>query len=112
MKSLIALFAVIALLFAAPAVSFAKGGKAKGEHGKVTAVDATSITISNKKTGESKTYKIDGSTTVTLDGETGKKASDLTIGVKAKITPGTTADVAGTITATSKGKGKKVKTTS
>ena len=112
MKSLTTILVAIAILFAAPAMSFAGKGKSKGgTHGKVTAVDSTSITVTSKKSGESTTFKIDGSTTVTFNGETGKHASDLTVGMKASITPGTTADTAGTITATSKGKGRKAKTT-
>jgi hypothetical protein len=111
MKSIIALLAAIAILFAAPAMSFAGGGKSKRAHGKVTAVDAQSITISRKKSGDSKTFQIDDSTKVTVDGQEGKHASDITVGMKARITPGAKPDTAGSIAATTKGKGKKAKQT-
>ena len=111
MKSIITLLAAIAMLFAVPAMSFAGGGKSKGAHGKVTAVDSQSITISSKKSGESKTFQFDESTKVTVDGQDGKHASDITVGMKASITPGSKADTAGSIEATSKGKGKKTQKT-
>jgi len=107
MKSIIASLAAISILLALPTMSFAGSGKAKGIHGKVAAVDSHSITIKNKKSGDSKTFQVDDSTKVTVDGQDGKHASDITVGMKARITPGSNSDTAGSIDATSKGKGKK-----
>lgn len=113
MKSIITLLAAIAVLCAVPSVTFAGGGKSKkGTHGKVTAVTSMSITLSSKKSGEPKTFKIDSSTAVTIDGHSGKHASDIKVGMKASITTASNPDTAASITATSKGKGKKAKPTS
>jgi len=96
MKALIALLAALAVIFALPTASFAKKDKG-GIHGKITSVDAHSITVSSKK-GGSKTLQIDDTTKVSINGETSKTVSDLKVNEHVVITLGAKADTAGTIT--------------
>jgi hypothetical protein len=105
MKSITTLLLAIAMLFVVPTMTFAKKDKG-GSAGKVTSVDDKSITISSKKSGGSTTFKIDENTKISVDGQDGKKASDITVGMKASVTAGSAADTAASITATA-GKGKK-----
>jgi len=105
MKTLLSSVLALAILIAVPAMAQAKGDK--GPHGKVTAVDTTAntITISSKKTGQSTTFKA-ADAKVTVDGVAGKLA-DITVGMKAKITVGTTPDTASAIDASTHKKGDK-----
>ena len=94
MKAILALLAALAVMCALPTASFAKKDKG-GFRGKITAVDAHSITVSSKKAG-SKTFQIDDSTKVTVDGET-KSAADLKVKEHVVITAGAKPDTAGSI---------------
>ncbi|MDQ2799526.1 MAG: hypothetical protein M3Y13_07790 [Armatimonadota bacterium] len=78
--------ALLALLLAFPALA-AHGNKAPNPnngHGKITALSATSITVTPKKTGISKTYSISSSTKVTVDGAA-STVSALATGQRAHI---------------------------
>lgn len=99
MKALFAILTALAVMFSLPTVSFAKKDKG-GIHGKITAVDAHSITISSKKAG-SKTFQLDDSTKVTVNGEPGKSVSDLKVKMHVAITLGAKPDTAGSITVSS-----------
>jgi hypothetical protein len=87
-------FAVVLLAF--PALA-AKGGKTPNPnngHGKVTAISATSITVTPKK-GEAKTFTITPDTTITLDGQAVMAADDASLMGKhahVKSKDGTTAN--------------------
>jgi hypothetical protein len=101
MKHIVALL-VAAFVFTVPALTVAKekADKAAGFHGKVTKVDDKSITVDNKKASESKTYTVDDSTKVKVDGADAKIA-DVKVGMTATVTTGgDKADVAASITAT------------
>jgi hypothetical protein len=104
MKTLISFFTVAVLVLAMPAISQAAKNKSDGTKGKITAVDDKSITVENKKSSETKTFKIDDKTTISVDGADNKKASDLKAGMRADVTAGDQPDVAKSITATSKKK--------
>lgn len=97
---------VILLLIAIPtfAAKGVKANKANNGHGKVTAVSATSITVT-PKTGEAKTYTVSAATTVTLDGKAAKIA-DVQVGQNAKVT---SADGKAATTITAKARVKKAK---
>lgn len=78
--------ALLALLLAFPALA-AKGSKAPNPnngHGKITSVSATSITVTPKKTGISKTYAISARTKVKVDGAA-STVSALVMGQRAHI---------------------------
>jgi len=109
MKTLISSVIALALMVSIPCMAQAKGNKGdKPYHGKVTAVDATAntITVENKKTSESKTFKA-ADAKVTVDGAPGKLA-DITVGMKAKVTVNpTTPDTATAIDASTHKKGGK-----
>lgn len=97
---------IVALLFAAfvftvPAMSVAKDktDKAAGFRGNVTKVDDKSITVDNKKSSESKTFAVEESTKVKVDGAEAKIA-DVKVGMHASVTAGEKPDVAASITAT------------
>ena len=85
------------------------GGKHKGARGKITAVDSGSITVSNKKSGTTSTYKITRKTKISVDGQPDKSASDITVGMRASIRG--KKDTARSIKVTTKKKGKKGKKT-
>ena len=94
-RQMAALFATAfaVLLLAFPALA-AKGGKTPNPnngHGKITAVSATSITVTPKK-GDAKTFTITPDTKVTLDDKPAT-AADLAVGQHAhvKSKDGTTA---------------------
>lgn len=101
MKTLISSVIALALMVSIPCMAQAKGNKGgdKPFHGKVTAVDATAntITVESKKSAESKTFKA-ADAKITVDGAAGKLA-DITVGMKAKVTVGTTPDTATAIDA-------------
>ena len=86
---------LLALLLVIPAL--AQGGPpppnpgGKGGVGKITAVSASSITVTNRE-GDAKTFAISSSTTITLDGKT-VTADGLTTGNFAEVasTDGTNA---------------------
>ncbi len=106
MKTLISFFTVAVMLLAVPTLGYAKKDKSGSTKGKVTAVDDKSITVENKKAAESKTFKIDDKTTISVDGADGKKASDIKAGMRADVTAGDQPDVAKSITATTAKKKK------
>src|SRR6266568_9321012 len=108
MKKLMSYALAAAVLFAVPGMALAK--KSKGENlvvGKVTAVDTTAntITVTQGKKGEAKTFKA-ADAKVTVDGASGKLA-DITTGMHAKVTVGSSPDTASAIDATAKKAGKK-----
>jgi len=109
MKTLISSLLAVAMLVSIPNMAMA-GGKKKGDKGgdsgKVSAVDTTAntITISKKKSGESTTFKAAGAK-ITVDGVSAK-LSDITVGMHAKVTVGSTPDTATAIDASKGGKGK------
>ena len=104
MKHIVALL-VAAFVFTVPAMTVAqnKTDKAAGFHGKVSKVDDKSITVDNKKSAESKTFTVDESTKVKVDGADAKIA-DVKVGATANVTVGDKPDVAATITVTTKKK--------
>lgn len=106
MKHIVALL-LAAFVFTVPAMSVAKdkADKAAGFHGKVTKVDDKSITVDNKKTSESKTYSVEESTKVKVDGAEAKIA-DVKVGMTATVAAGEKPDVAASITATTPKKKK------
>ena len=76
--------ALVALLLTLPALS-ARADKAHNGRGKVTAITATSITVT-PKTGDAKTFTINDATTITLDGQTVKAADDASLmGLRANV---------------------------
>ena len=91
MKTLISSVLAVAILLIVPDMALAKGNKGeKPFSGKVTAVDApaSTITVTKKKSGEAKTFNA-ASATVTVGGASGKLA-DITVGMKVKVTVGST----------------------
>jgi hypothetical protein len=105
MKTLLSYFTAVAILIAMPAITVSAKDKTGSTKGSVTAVDDHSITVGNKKSGESKTFKIDDKTTISVDGADGKKAADIKTGMKAEVTAGDSDDApAKAIVATSKKK--------
>jgi len=101
---------VTVIALALPSMALAKGKKGDNAGqvaGKVTAVDTTAntITVSQKKKGEDKTFKA-ADAKVTVDGAAAK-LSDITVGMHAKVTVGTTPDVATAIDASAGKKGDK-----
>src|SRR2546422_9987738 len=93
MKKLLSFALAAAFLISAPSLALAKekGEKGKGgmAAGKVTAVDTTAktITVQHGKAGEAKTFKVDDSTKITVDGKEAKLA-DITSDMHAKLTAG------------------------
>ena len=69
--------ALAALLLTLPALT-ARADKAHSGHGKVTAVSATSITVTPKN-GDAKTFTITDATTITLDDQPVKAADDASL---------------------------------
>ena len=90
----------LAIFLAIPGMALAGNKGLKPFEGKVTAVDTTAntITVTKGKT-DVQTYKAAGAT-ITVNGASGK-LSDITIGMKAKVTVGSTPDTATAIAATS-----------
>jgi hypothetical protein len=96
----------------------AEGAKKKGPPafaGVVKSVDATAktVTIENKKTSESKTFKVTDKTKIKID-EAEKTLADLTPGLRVRISQGKDPEVAAAIngsTAPPKGKGPKKEAT-
>ena len=87
--------ALLALLLVFPAL--AKGNKtlkADNGHGKITALSASSITVTPKKNGEAKIFTLTSSTKVKVDG-VASTTSALAVGQRAHIksADGTTARV-------------------
>ena len=68
-------FAVLLLAFPVLAVKGGKTPNPNNGHGKVTAISATSITVTPKK-GEAKTFTITPATKITLDGQPVTAADD------------------------------------
>lgn len=81
--SRIAMIAVTTSLFALAVPSFAKEHVKPAGHGKITAVSATSITVTPKD-GVAKTFTINDSTKVKIDKEPAK-VSDLVVGERAGV---------------------------
>jgi uncharacterized protein DUF5666 len=104
MKSLVAIL-LATLVFSVPTLSFAKKN-ADGTKGKVTKVDEKSITVDNKKSGDSKTFTVDANTKIKIDDADGK-ITDVKVGDKVAVTAGDKPDVAATITVSTKKKAKK-----
>ncbi len=73
-------------LHAAEPAEAAHPGKHEHFHGKVSAVNATSITITHHKTGESKTFSVEPATTVTLNKEP-SSIDKLSAGMHAGVQP-------------------------
>ncbi len=84
--------ALLALLLVIPTLAQGPGGPdGKGGHGKITAVDGSSITVTDRE-GTAKTFTVSAATTVTKEGQAAT-ASDVAVGLFADIrsTDGTTA---------------------
>jgi len=102
MKTFVSYALAIALLLCLPSLALARGNKASGNKafgGKVTAIDAGagSITVTKHKTGEQRTFKSSGAI-ITVDGVSGN-LSNITLGMHAKITIGSSPDIATSIVA-------------
>ena len=107
MKTLISSMLAIAIMLVVPNMALAKKDKSGGDP-KVTAVTDSTITVSQGKQGPETTYKTEGAK-ITVNGTAGK-LSDITVGMTAKITVGSSPDVATAIDASAapaKKKGKK-----
>ena len=107
MKRLLSSAFLAALLLALPSLSMAKDKKGLAVHGKVTAVTATSITVTpGKKTGgESQTITVPEGTPITeKDGSAAPALSEL-VGQRVKVKE----SAAGTASAIVVTKGKKAK---
>ena len=83
--------------------NFGTGGGAggfrmrRGAFGSVTAVNGSNISVQDQRSGNSRTYTIDSSTSITKDGTTAS-ASDIQVGDTVLIRPsGASASVAGSI---------------
>lgn len=90
-----------------------KGPPANAVIGVVKSVDATAktITVDEKKSGESKTFKVGEKTKIKIDGAD-KTLADLQAGQRVTLVPNKKGDAAGSInvrTAAAKGKGGKKK---
>jgi len=108
MKTFISYSLALALVLLIPSLALAKGNKGdRPFHGKVTAIDAnaSTITVTQHKTGEQKTFKTAGAN-ITVDGMSGKLA-DINIGMHAKVTVGSIPDTASAIEASTHKKGGK-----
>jgi Cu/Ag efflux protein CusF len=94
MKTILSFTLAAAFLFASPVMALAaktgKTGKREGFKGKVTAVDATAhtITLTNKKSGETKTFKVGKRVKISVDKVKGKQLADISVGMKAKVKEG------------------------
>ncbi|HWB58624.1 MAG TPA: hypothetical protein VG733_03995 [Chthoniobacteraceae bacterium] len=108
MRKFISFALALAVILAIPGVAQAKKAD-KPFEGKVTAIDTTANTITIAKgKKDSQVFKAAGAT-VTVDGASAK-LSDITVGMRAKVTVGATADTATAIAATThKKEGKKNK---
>jgi len=108
MKKFLSYAMATVMVLALPTMAFAKKDKnSSGFAGKVTAVDTTAntITVGQKKKGEDKTFKA-ADAKITVDG-TSAKLADITVGMHAKVTVGTSPDVASAIDASAGKKGEK-----
>lgn len=97
MKTFLSSLLAIAILLISPSAGLAAKGSAskrtasKGEtfKGKVTAVDpkAHSITLTQKKGGQSKTFTVKRAA-ITVDKQKHKHLADVRVGMKATVKPG------------------------
>jgi hypothetical protein len=91
MKTILSCTLAAAFLFVSPVMALAAKTKgAKSFKGKITAVDVKehSVTLSSKKSGETKTFKVGKHTKVSVDKVKGKHFEDLAVGMKAKVKAG------------------------
>ena len=106
MKKFASYALVLAILLAVPGVALAGNKGDKPFEGKVTAVDTTAntITVAKGKT-DTTTFKA-ADAKITVDGVSSKLAN-ITVGMKAKVTVGSTPGTATSIDATTHKKGGK-----